>query len=101
MSGDVHYFSNGTEGEMWFAAWCEQCAHDHQASHEGDYENGCERIVLMFVGDAHPDLTVHPDDSHTERGFAPWRHVHCAAFTPCGACEVNPAYHPLAEGTRL
>jgi hypothetical protein len=97
----VHYFANGTEGRMWESAWCGQCKNDHAASHGGDFENGCHRLALIYLGEPHSDLEVCTEEAFDRAGvFAPYKAVKCSAFDPCKSCGVAQNYHPLDETTQ-
>jgi len=84
---DVYYFSNGTEGSIWSAEWCNRCASDH-VTHCGadDFENGCRHIVSMIYG-LPDDAFIRVDN---DRGTDD---LHCLNFTRC-SCDNGPGDPP-------
>lgn len=71
-----HYFSNGTEGSIWMAQYCNRCNNDH-AFHK-DQGDGCELALAMVMGWDVPELEELPDPRRP--GLST---LHCLAFAPC------------------
>ena len=57
--------SNGTEGEMFYARWCEDCKHD--AEYRKTQENGCKILAatMLFSTD---DAEYPKEWTHDENG---------------------------------
>ena len=87
MTVGVYYFSNGTEGSLWSAEWCERCTHDH-TNHGPDatFENGCPHIVSMLTGSA-DDVFVR---TMNDRGYTD---LQCIAYSRC-TCDNGPGDPP-------
>ena len=81
---DVHYFSNGTEGEIWASAWCNNCTAEHEV-HEGadPSEKGCPILLALYTGAQHEALVV--DDRWV---LDPSMRVRCSAYKPC-TCPID------------
>lgn len=80
---DVHYFSNGTEGRRWMAAWCDQCLHDHQF--RLGHGTGCEILGDMYLHRFRPELI----DNGFEAG-GPEKWWTCIEFKPYGYRKPGP-----------
>lgn len=82
-----HYISNGTMGDIWMSHNCFRCAEDHCASHvgddEADWENGCQILARLMMGDDNiPELIEHDYD---DKGWP--LALECRMFSPCQPCD--------------
>jgi len=63
--------SNGTEGEMFFCAWCDRCKHDAAFRRNPDSGRGCALIANSMaynIGDPeYPKQWVEDDDGSNPR----------------------------------
>ena len=93
MSGDVHYFSNGTEGFAWMDEWCNRCANDHCTHNaDPDYENACGIIRDLISHRANPAMVDFR--RQTKYGELPdWK---CMEFSRC-SCDRGPDDSPGPE----
>lgn len=102
-------FSNGTEGEMWTANWCDRCVHDKPARQDR-YEDACgiftlalthkvpaEWIKQEWVGDKPPADRYHCVEFRDENEGPPPRTEPLP--TPPGQGELVPM-EPYV-GTRM
>ena len=78
--------SNGTEGRMFEAYFCQRCIHDHQA-HLGNYAGGCpilaRALVFRVYDPEYPKEWVYDPDSEDvelQRGL-------CTAFVLEEVCD--------------
>lgn len=85
---EVYYFSNGTEGRMWMANWCDRCVSDH-CTHNADpaYEDGCFHICEMMSHMPSEALIASTNDHET------WA---CLDFQRC-SCDGGPDDPPGEE----
>jgi hypothetical protein len=89
----VHYLSNGTEGDIWTGAWCNQCVGDHGMHPPRQPPGaGCPIFLDMLMGEPNDALTTYDQRDLGDVVAS----VHCSAFRPCAGCEVAQDYHPLA-----
>ncbi len=72
--------SNGTEGEMFFEAWCCNCARDAAARND-NFEKGCSIIAKsLFYDLGHP---LYPKEWIRQANDDSWPGTaRCTAFTP-------------------
>lgn len=56
-------FSNGTEGDVWMAAWCERCLVD-APFRNGINPTGCELILTAMLGGTPAEWLDGPRDEH-------------------------------------
>ena len=96
---DVHYFSNGTDGQIWMNEWCNRCANDH-GTHKAEWdEDGCPHIVSTLVHQFDPvfipteELVERPDGTT----FV-WSSWSCMEFRrcPCDRGPEDPGVEPPA-----
>lgn len=63
-------FSNGTQGEIWMAGWCERCAND--TPELVDRGKGCPLIMVALMGRTPSEWMAQPNESPDQ--------YHCAEF---------------------
>jgi hypothetical protein len=51
-------FANGTEGEIWMARWCEECAND--SPELVDRGEGCPLLLIALLGKTPKEWPVNP-----------------------------------------
>lgn len=73
---------NTTEMLDWQEVWCFRCENDHEYSHTDEYNNGCEILRRVVIGD--DVLELQPRDANWQSQIpAP---VSCDKFKLCNAC---------------
>lgn len=84
--GESYMPSNGTEGEFFMAAWCEECARDkamngtvHREGREENDDDWCEILGRSFREDAIPEW-VYGEDGQPK----------CTQFVPMDAPIPTP-----------
>lgn len=77
------YFSNGTEGDAWRAAWCDRCLNDHSMHPPDEKPPGCEVLLRAYTHDEVPEFI----DNSAGEGFTLPPAVHCIMFAPCTSCD--------------
>ena len=78
-----HYFSNGTEGRMWEANWCDHCLRDHQF--RLGRGTGCPILAKAYLGEW-VDEWIQNDGCVTD----PVRRITCIEFKPYGYRKPQP-----------
>jgi len=86
---DTPAFSNGTEGEMWQANWCDRCLRD-APFRNGISATGCPLILIAYCGQTPAEWLEQPDDS-------PDRY-HCIEFKAPGDGGGEPRPKPEPTG---
>lgn len=85
-----HYFSNGTEGEMWMSNWCYRCTNDHSFHGDGPSTNPCETQASLYLSIADPFLIGTEREVVLKSGipltFTEWS---CINFRRC-PCDNGP-----------
>lgn len=84
-----HYFSNGTEHEMWSANWCDRCTHDHDW-HANERGCGCDVVLAMLRGDDSPFIE--------NTGDLPASHLRCLLFSACPCNGEGGDVEPVVAG---
>lgn len=85
-------FSNSTEGESWFAAWCATCARDAFA----DQGKGCPLLTVAMCGRTPAEWLRAPNhEVFTDFGMAVPKLYQCIEYRPRGG-GTGPA-RPLPE----
>lgn len=109
-SRDRPAFSNGTEGEVWTANWCDRCIHDKPARETGG-EDGCALLTIAIVGRTPAEWLEHRGE---DGAYSLSDQYHCIMFRPeddPGPGEPEPIPDPPGqehllprepyEGTRM
>lgn len=91
------YFSNGTEGRMWEAAWCQRCLHDNQF--QRGHGTGCPIMAKALAVDDHRDISEWL--YYPEHVTDPVRRVVCIEFKPYGWRNPKPDPKPVPPGQGL
>ena len=83
----VRYFSNGTEGRMWMAEWCDRCTHDHGTHREEwDAEDGCPHLLNTLSNLFDPVFIRTSITLPSGYEFQTWD---CVEFSRC-PCDNGP-----------
>jgi len=78
--------SNGTEGRLFMANWCDFCIHDRKARTE-PFEGGCELILRSLQGERIEEWL----DAQTPQG---WFVQRCTAFEDDKTVDrTRPPFH--------
>lgn len=87
-AGEKYRPSNGTEGEMFYRAWCYRCQRDKAMSQGCDFDQCDDDDLCKIVGDT---MAFDVDDPRypIEWSYGPDGHPRCTAFVPAG--EATPA----------
>ncbi len=75
-AGKKYRPSNGTEGEYFTAAWCEQCKRDAAFQADPDTGEGCPIVASTFY------LDLSDPDYPAEWQYGPDGQPKCTAFDP-------------------
>lgn len=78
---DFHYFSNGTEWDIWSQVWCHQCSKDHGMHNGALEEPQCPLIVDAMMNNEIKEWT---DTSPSTNQYPS---VVCSAFEQCEDAE--------------
>jgi len=93
-AGEKYQPSNGTEGECFFASWCNQCARDKSMNGEKDWDDCAPNEICLIISNS---MAYSPSDPEypIEWQYGKDGQPCCTAFTP----KDSPIPEPRCEHT--